>query len=55
MMYEGYQMRAHHQNLLQRNRSYLLHNLCPTETFWSALLEMDVFPPDMVEDMKVYK
>ena len=46
-------MRIDHQDLLQKNRSYLLHNLCPGEEFWSALLEMGVFEADLLDEIKV--
>ncbi len=52
-MTDGFEMRELHRSILSKNRSYLLHNLLPTETFWSALISKEILSEEMVEYITV--
>lgn len=53
MMQEAYQMSDLHRRILTNNRIYLLENIKPNEILWSYLLQKDVLPQHMIDDIRV--
>ena len=52
-MHEQFEMKEVHRALLFRSRKYLLHNVRPTEEFWANLIAKDLFPSDMIDEIRV--
>ena len=52
-MYEGFEMRDRHRQILVKNRLYLLHNMCVTEELWAKMIANELLSFEMVEDCKV--
>lgn len=53
MNVDQYEMQESHRLLLLKQRLYLMHNLRPTEIFWSTLLAKEVLSQEMLDDIKV--
>ena len=53
LLYEGYEMRERHRQILSKNRLYLLHNMCVTEQLWATMLANELLSTDMIEECKV--
>ena len=52
-MYEGFEMRERHRQIITKNRLYLLHNMCVTEELWAKMIANELLSFEMVEECKV--